>query len=109
MKPSRKNEISAWLSSAKMTGYRHRDKDPILGVVNDLIWESGLTWQQICTKTGVSSGTIHNWNYGKTKRPQLATVNRVLAALGKQIVVIDQGVIPINGIVVRLIGEKKEK
>lgn len=69
------------------TGYRWRDKDPIIDLIHTLIDDSGEKVKSIAEKSGVSPGTIHNWIGGKTKKPQAVTVKHVLHAIGYDLAV----------------------
>jgi hypothetical protein len=67
--------------------YSWLDKDPELDFVKYAIEDSGMTLEQIereCEKNGhkVSRWTLYSWMYGSTKRPQNATMNNVMAAIG---------------------------
>jgi predicted transcriptional regulator len=61
--------------------YNFTDKDPVIDLIGTVISKSGRTYQQIAAEAGVSEGTLRNWIYGSTKRPQFATVMAV-GALG---------------------------
>jgi len=69
------------------TGYRWRDRDPILDLVNHLVQQSPMTYTQISVSCGVSQSTLRNWDRGKTKRPQAVTVKFVLRAIGYELAV----------------------
>lgn len=58
------------------------DKDPIIDEIRTIVNESGATYAYISALSGVSSGTLVNWFSGTTKRPQAASINAVLRALG---------------------------
>lgn len=75
------------LDTKANTGYRWRDKDPILDLVNHLIDESHMSLQGISNKCGVSYSTLRNWQVGKTKKPQAVTVKFVLEAIGYSLAV----------------------
>lgn len=67
--------------------YSWHDKDPELDFVKYAIEESGMTLEQIERETEknghrVSRYTLLAWYYGSTKRPQNATMNSVMAAIG---------------------------
>ena len=70
------------MDTQQNTGYRWRDKDPILDLVNSLIDESGHSRKWIADQSGISVGTLRNWHRGKTKKPQAVTVKYVLDAIG---------------------------
>lgn len=69
------------------TGYRWRDRDPILDLVNGLIKDSKMSFEQISNRCGVSKSTLWNWDRGKTKRPQAVTIKFVLNAIGYELTV----------------------
>lgn len=62
--------------------YNFTDKDPIIDVLRTLVERSGLSWDEIAEKSGVSQTTLYGWFQGKTMRPQFATVMAVLTTLG---------------------------
>jgi hypothetical protein len=67
--------------------YSWVDKDPELDFVKYAIEESGWTLEKIEQETErnghrVSRYTLMAWYYGSTKRPQNATMNSVMAAIG---------------------------
>lgn len=83
------------------TGYRWRDKDAILDVINDLIDGGSLSPRTISERSGVSPSTITNWRLGKTRKPQAMTARHVLQAIGYDLAVQHQGtkkltLIPVN-------------
>jgi hypothetical protein len=68
-------------------GYSWIDKDPELDRLKAVIAESGWTLERIERETEAnghrcSRWTLMAWMYGSTKRPQNASMNNVLAALG---------------------------
>ena len=73
-------------STKANTGYRFIDKDPILDELNPLIEDqmaSGrVTKAQIERESGVCASTVNAWLNGKTRRPQNATIDFVLKAMG---------------------------
>lgn len=73
--------------TASNTGYRWRDRDPILDLINGLVKESGMSFEQISNRCGVSKSTLRNWDVGKTMRPQAVTVKFVLNAIGYDLMV----------------------
>ena len=60
--------------------YSFVDKDPIIDEIRTVFQDSGVTKQWIEEQSGVTSATLHAWFEGKTRRPQAATVNAVLAS-----------------------------
>jgi|SRR5215471_13713452 len=63
-------------------GYRWKDQDPVLQLMNRVVTDSGWSLMTIQDKSGVAAGTIRNWQLGKVSRPQNWTVEQVLKALG---------------------------
>jgi len=72
--------VSKGLSLYK--SYSFRDKDPVIDEVRTLLQDSGQSYKDVHTASGVSVGTLHNWFEGTTKKPQYATVMAVVHALG---------------------------
>ena len=67
--------------------YNWTEKDPDLDMVKYAIEMSGWTLEKIERETEanghrVSRYTLMAWYYGETKRPQNATMNSVMAAIG---------------------------
>lgn len=69
--------------------YQFVDKDPLLDKIIDAIDESGVSKAQITAKSGVTFSTLKNWENGKTKRGLSSTMNAVLRAIGKELVIGD--------------------
>ena len=69
--------------------YSFVDKDPIIDEVRTVFQDAGVTKQWVEENSGVTAQTLHHWFDGKTRRPQAATVNAVLRALGKKLGVVD--------------------
>lgn len=62
--------------------YNFLDKDPIIDFIRTIVEESRIPIKEIEERSGVTAATLYNWFYGKTKRPQAATINAVLRCLG---------------------------
>lgn len=62
--------------------YQHRDKDPVLVQVLNLLEESPLSVAEICRSSGVAASTLRAWREGATRRPQNVTIDFVLKAMG---------------------------
>ena len=62
--------------------YSFVDKDPIIDEVRGVFQTSGRTYKSIEADSGVTTHTLHAWFDGKTRKPQAATVNAVLRAMG---------------------------
>jgi transcriptional regulator with XRE-family HTH domain len=76
-----------------MTGFTYKtysftDKDPMIDYLRTIIQESGQTLKKIGEDSGVNPQTISKWLYGDTKRPQAASMNAVLRALGYKLEVV---------------------
>jgi DNA-binding phage protein len=69
--------------------YNFTDKDPIIDEVRTVFQDAHVTKQWVEEESGVTSATLHAWFEGKTRRPQAATINAVLRALGYKL-----GVVP---------------
>jgi hypothetical protein len=69
--------------------YSFVDKDPIIDEVRTVVQAAHVTKQWIEDESGVTAQTLHAWFDGKTRRPQAATINAVLRALGKKLGVVD--------------------
>jgi hypothetical protein len=63
--------------------YRFIEKDPIIDVVRTAYAKAGSPpLARLERESGVCAGTIANWLYGETRKPQNWSVGAVLAALG---------------------------
>ena len=69
--------------------YSFTEKDPIIDEVRTVFQDAGVTKQWVEENSGVTSTTLHAWFDGKTCKPQAATVNAVLRALGKKLGIVD--------------------
>tara|TARA_R110000868_G_scaffold35504_2_gene127207 strand:- start:172 stop:480 length:309 start_codon:yes stop_codon:yes gene_type:complete len=65
--------------------YNFIEKDPVIDQLRTALADSGLTYQDVQSASGVSKGTLVNWFGGKTKRPQHASVRAVARALGLEL------------------------
>lgn len=70
--------------------YVFRNKDPVIDKVRTVVQDSGESYEEIHRASGVSTTALYNWFSGPTKRPQHASLNAVLRALGKQFVIADR-------------------
>lgn len=69
--------------SKAATGYRFKDRDPVLDVVVAAIESSGQTYQQIAEGSGVGRQTISRWCYREVAtRPFHITLHAVMSYLG---------------------------
>ena len=69
--------------------YNFVDKDPIIDEIRAIFDEANVTYKWVEDESGVTAHTLANWFGGKTKKPQAATINAVLRALGYKL-----GVVP---------------
>jgi hypothetical protein len=67
--------------------YNFVDKDPIIDEIRTIIEQESATYEYIHLMSGVSTGTLTNWFSGPTKRPQAASINAVLRALGYKLTI----------------------
>lgn len=70
--------------------YNFVDKDPIIYACEHAVKASGMSYKEIEAASGVSTKTLSNWFYGKTRRPQFATLNAVARAIGFNIEIVKQ-------------------
>jgi len=63
-------------------GYRWKDQDPVLTLINRVITNSGWSLKTIEEKSGIKASTLRKWQLGNVRRPQNFTVEAVLSALG---------------------------
>lgn len=75
--------------------YVFQDKDPMIDYIRTIIAESKVTLTKISQDSGVSHNTIAKWLYGDTKRPQAASINAVLRALGYKLEVVTYSFTPV--------------
>ena len=69
--------------------YNFINKDPILGIMQTLVADSGESYKRIHELSDVSTSTLSNWFYGDVKRPQFATIAAICYALGARVRIID--------------------
>lgn len=60
--------------------YNFIDKDPIIHEVWDVV--KGTSFAYIQEESGVSHTCLYSWFYGKTRKPQSATIRAVLRSVG---------------------------
>lgn len=69
--------------------YLFKDKDPVIDILRCLVAEScgnapiTAELRKVAEATGVSFSTLHSWFYGKTTRPQHATIEAVARYYGR--------------------------
>ena len=77
-----------------MSDYRHIDKDPIIDLIRTEFQNlnggkiPAEFIERVAVESGVSVGTIRNWLFGDTRRPQHLTVRFVLDAIGCKLQVV---------------------
>lgn len=69
--------------------YSFIDKDPIVDKVRTVVQDAKVSYRYLEGVSRVGVTTIRGMFEGKTRRPQHATVNAILRALGKELVVAD--------------------
>jgi lambda repressor-like predicted transcriptional regulator len=72
------------------TSYNFIDKDPVIDQLRTAIQDSGMSWSEISHNSGVSVSCLRNWFHGETRKPQNATIEAVLRAIGKSRVIVDK-------------------
>jgi transcriptional regulator with XRE-family HTH domain len=71
--------------------YNFVDKDPIIDEIRTVYQDSGVNYKWLEDNSGVTSSTLSAWFSGKTKKPQAATINAVLRALGYKLGIVPHG------------------
>ena len=71
--------------------YSFTDKDPIIDEIRTIVGASGASYKWIEGESGVTATTLYAWFLGKTKKPQAATINAVLRALGYKLGAVPNG------------------
>jgi hypothetical protein len=71
--------------------YSFIDKDPIIDEVRTVYDASGVNYKWLEEHSGVTAQTLSAWFTGRTKKPQAATINAVLRALGYKLGVTPMG------------------
>ena len=69
--------------------YLFRDKDPVIDELRTIMQDTyGEDWSKklgdVHRNGGPTWGCVHNWFYGKTRRPQSASIEAAGRALGMQ-------------------------
>lgn len=67
--------------------YKFRDYDPIIDLVEEVLYVNGTTKAEICRMSGVAPGTLTNWQKRRTRSPKSSTVNAALHAMGYELAV----------------------
>lgn len=69
--------------------YAFKDHDPVLDAIDSVHELAGRPmFAKLAADSGVSAGTLSSWRRRETKRPQSASVEAVLRAMGAQRAVI---------------------
>lgn len=71
--------------------YNFVNKDPIIDEIRTVYKNSGVNYKWIQDNSGVTTTTLNAWFSGKTKKPQAATINAVLRAMGYKLGVVEFG------------------
>lgn len=69
--------------------YSFTEKDPIIDEIRTVYERSGANYVWVHEHSGVSTATLTGWFTGATKKPQAATVNAVLRALGYKLGIVE--------------------
>jgi len=70
------------------SAYRFREKDPVIDEVRTLVEEhfgrrvNGKDFGAVKESGGPAAGTMASWFFGKTRRPQSATIEAAGRAIG---------------------------
>jgi|SRR6516164_756471 hypothetical protein len=67
--------------------YNFVEKDPIIDELRTIDQKEGLSYREVHWLSGISENTMRNWFEGKTKRPQNASIEAFLRALGHKRVI----------------------
>lgn len=67
--------------------YNFREKDPVIDIMRTVIQSKKVSYKEIHEDSGVSVSAMTSWFHGKTKRPQFATCQAVMKALGHEFVI----------------------
>lgn len=62
--------------------YLFTDKDPIIDEMRTAFQTSGKSIGEISRDSGLAESTIRNWFYGETERPQFASIQAFMRAVG---------------------------
>ncbi len=62
--------------------YSFTNKDPVIDELRTLVADSGYSYAEIASESGLSRSTIHAWFHGKTRRPQSPSIEAAGRALG---------------------------
>lgn len=62
--------------------YLFREKDPVIDAVRTYRQDRAFTYKNIQEEGGPAAQTVRNWEHGKVRRPQFATVWASIRAMG---------------------------
>lgn len=68
--------------------YSFVNKDPVIDEFRTLRKGQGVSFKDIHDDSGLSASTLRNWEYGDTRRPQNASLEAALRALGFKRVIV---------------------
>ena len=71
--------------------YNFTDKDPIIDEIRTVYQDSGVNYKWIEDNSGVTTQTLSAWFSGRTRKPQAATINAVLRAMGYKLGIVKFG------------------
>jgi hypothetical protein len=88
--------------------YNFIDKDPMIDEIRTIVEHSGASYKWVNQESGVNANTIAKWFDGQTRRPQAATMNAVLRALGYKLGVVEDHkvIVPIDGRIKPAVAER---
>ena len=66
--------------------YVFKGQDPIVQAFADARHDSKMTMSEVRDAGGPAASTMHNWERGKTMRPQFTTIAAGTKAVGKNII-----------------------
>lgn len=71
--------------------YEFKDHDPVLDQIDSLLALAEMTIKRLDELGAATIGTLRSWQVRKTKRPQFATVQRIVRACGGNVEIVYQG------------------
>lgn len=76
------------------SSYNFVDKDPVIHEFEYAQKRLGVNDSQVSKGSGVSTATLRAWKFGKTRKPQNASVEAAYRAMGLRRVAVDRDLIP---------------
>jgi hypothetical protein len=70
--------------------YNFVDKYTVIDELRTLVEDDGRSYTAICNRAGIVPGTMKKWFSGKTRRPQMPTINAVARVFGKRVGLVDR-------------------